>query len=214
MALQQPQQQQANVAEIDQQLAFFQAIPWCASHLSDTPTPVIRPSLSQRRRNAPGDVFFSHTLNAPGAIPALVNFHAPPSAHVVADPKGPLGPEPLISRLRALIALGPMLNGWAGVCHGGIVGTLMDETVGQLFVANQDHGLLPQDVPVMTVYQNIRFVKPARTGTVQKPAVVLVTARVVKREGRKFWLEADVQEEGGVVLARAESLFVTPRSML
>ena len=207
--------QQIDAAETDQQIAFFQAIPWCAAHLSgSTPhTPVvIGLSLTQRRRKAPKDVFFSHTLNAPGALIALLNFYSPRPAPI-ADPKGPLGPEPLITRIRAFAALGPMLGGWKGVCHGGVVGTLMDETMAQLFVANQDHGLLP-DVPAMTVYLNTRFMKPARTGTVEDPAVVMVTVRVVKREGRKFFLEADMQDGEGAVLARAEALFVTPRSML
>ncbi|KAH6840613.1 HotDog domain-containing protein [Chaetomium sp. MPI-CAGE-AT-0009] len=190
------QQQQANRAEIDQ-IAFFQAIPWCASHLSGTPTPVIGPSLSQRRIKAPSDVFFSHTLNAPGALIALLNFYslhpAPPADH----PGAPLGPEPLITQAGAFAALGPMLNGWEGLCHGGVVTTLMDETMARVFVANQDHGLMPH-VPVITVYMNTRFEKPTRTGTVQKPAVVMVTARMVRREGRKFFMEADVQAEGGL----------------
>jgi acyl-coenzyme A thioesterase PaaI-like protein len=207
--------QQISTAETDQQIAFFQAIPWCAAHLSgSTPhTPVVMGlSLTQRRRNAPEDLFFSHTLNAPGALVALLNFYSPrPPA--VTDPKGPLGPEPLITRIRAFAALGPMLSGWDGICHGGVVVTLMDETMAQLFVANRDHGLLPK-VPVMTVYLNTRFVKPARTGTAEDPVVVMVTVRAVKREGRKFFLEADVQDAEGAVLARAEAMFVIPRSML
>jgi hypothetical protein len=36
----------------------------------------------------------------------------------------------------------------------------------------------------------------------------------VRQEGRKDWLEADVTGDGGVVLARAEALFVQLRGKL
>ncbi|EAQ85687.1 hypothetical protein CHGG_06940 [Chaetomium globosum CBS 148.51] len=71
--------QPATTPEADQQLALFQAIPWCAAHLSGYPhTLAIGPSLTQRRSRFPGDVYFSHTLNAPGALIALLNFYPPP----------------------------------------------------------------------------------------------------------------------------------------
>jgi acyl-coenzyme A thioesterase PaaI-like protein len=106
-----------------------------------------------------------------------------------------------------------MLNGWEGICHGGMVVTMLDEVMGQVFAANKTHGLMVE-VPVMTGYLNTRFERPVRTGTVEEPAVVLVTGRLVRQEGRKYWMEGDVQGEGGVVLARGEALFVMLRGKL
>ncbi|KAL2158242.1 hypothetical protein VTH06DRAFT_4562 [Thermothelomyces fergusii] len=126
---------------------------------------------------------------------------------------------PLITEVRALVALGPMLNGWEGVCHGGMVVTLLDEVMGQVFAANRAHGRLPPDAPAtMTAYLNTRFERPVRTGAsppaAAAAAVVLVSARLRRRDRRKFWLDADVTGPAGEVLARAEAMFIMLRSKL
>lgn len=118
-----------------------------------------------------------------------------------------------------------MLNGWEGVCHGGMVVTLLDEVMGQVFAANRRHGLLPRDAPAtMTAYLNTRFERPVRTGGIHggdgsggvnaNPAVVLVSARLRRRDRRKFWLDGDVSGPNGEVFARAEGLFIMLRSKL
>ena len=114
----------------------------------------------------------------------------------------------MIKEVAAFVALGPMVNGWEGVCHGGLVASLLDELMGQVFAANKTEKLMAA-IPVMTGYLNTRFEKPVLTGGSGMDAkVVLVTGRLVKQEGRKYWLEGDVKGEDGVVLARGESLFV------
>jgi acyl dehydratase len=94
-----------------------------------------------------------------------------------------------------------------------MVVTLLDEVMGQVFACNKKHGLLPR-IPVMTGYLNTRFEKPVRTGSVEKGNVVLVRARMVKSEGRKYWMEGQVCGEGGEVMARGEALFVMLREKL
>ncbi|AEO57116.1 hypothetical protein MYCTH_2302930 [Thermothelomyces thermophilus ATCC 42464] len=96
-----------------------------------------------------------------------------------------------------------------------MVVTLLDEVMGQVFAANRMHGRLPADAPAtMTGYLNTRFERPVRTGRGADPAVVLVSARLRRRERRKFWLDADVSGPGGEVMARAEALFIMLRSKL
>jgi hypothetical protein len=95
-----------------------------------------------------------------------------------------------------------------------MVVTLLDEVMGQVFAANKMQGLMG-DTPVMTGYLNTRFEKPVKTGgSGEDAAVVMVTGRMVRNEGRKYWMEADVTGEGGFVLARAEALFVQLRGKL
>lgn len=225
----------ANERAAAAQIAYFRTIPWCASYL-DSPTLVINQSVSRALKPAHSnlDSLISRTLNRPDAIPAYITFYSPPSSSS-SSPSPPNsrsgnqdGSTPdLVTEVSALVALGPMINGWDGICHGGIVATLLDEVMGQVFAVNKQHGALNRKVPAMTGYLNTRYERPVRTGGKEKGGegrekgvgegkganVVLVRARLVKREGRKFWLEAEVVGpgkggKGEVVLARGEALFI------
>ncbi|KAK4151166.1 acyl-coenzyme A thioesterase THEM4 [Chaetomidium leptoderma] len=197
--------QQANAAATAAQIAYFRAIPWCAAHLSSLPDLVIDQAVSRRLSHSARDTLLSRTLNRPDAIPAYITFYSPSSS---------ISPPSLIREVKSFLALGPMLNGWEGICHGGMVVTLLDEVMGQVFAVNKTLGRMEGN-PVMTGYLNTRFEKPVRTGgAAEKASVVMVTGRLVRQEGRKYWMEGDVQGEGGVVLARAESLFVMLRGKL
>ncbi|KAL2021846.1 hypothetical protein VTK56DRAFT_6620 [Thermocarpiscus australiensis] len=197
--------QQANEKAAAAQIAYFRAIPWCAALLSSSPPLIIDQATSRRLRPTEEDALLSQTLNTPAAIPAYIIFYRPP-----ADPAS------LVREVGALVALGPMVNGWEGVCHGGVVVTLLDEAMGQVFAVNAARGVM-KDIPVMTGQLSTRFVRPVRTGRAGEGArVVLVTARLVREEGRKYWVEGEVRgEEGGrEVLARAEGVFIMLRERL
>ena len=207
-------------ASVDAQVAYFQAIPWCAALLSQ-PGLVIDQSVSRRPNRVPSqhNTLFSHTLNTPDSIPAYIAFYSlpPPSRKTdvleSGDAAAATGGE-VIREVGALLALGPMINGHAGVCHGGLVVALLDEIMGQVLAANRTEGLLPR-LPVMTGYLNTRFEKPVLTGSVERPNVVLATGRLVKMEGRKFFLEGEIRgEEGEVVCTRADALFIMLKEKL
>lgn len=91
--------------------------------------------------------------------------------------------------------------------------TLLDEVMGQIFAVNKDSGAMGSKMPLLTGYLNTAFKRPVRTGTKEKPAIVLVVARMTKIEGRKHFCEGVVygDEEGRNELARAEALFVQLR---
>ncbi|KAK4138967.1 hypothetical protein BT67DRAFT_364516, partial [Trichocladium antarcticum] len=220
------------------QIAYFRAIPWCAAHLTASPNLIIAQSVSRELKPPSSnlDALFSRTLNTPDAIPAYITLHLPPPSESQPSSSsssssnaagGSTGSTPtlpaLVTEVKSLVALGPMVNGWDGICHGGMVVTLLDEVMGQFFSINRDRGALGPagmggGVPVMTGYLNTRFEKPVLTGGGGGggggDGVVMVVARLVRREGRKFFLEGEVSGEGGVVMARAESLFVMAREKL
>ncbi|KAK4121250.1 thioesterase superfamily protein [Parathielavia appendiculata] len=227
--------QQANAAAAARQIAYFRAIPWCASLLSQ-PNLVMDQSVSRRLSHTARDTLLSRTLNSAEAIPAYITFYPRPSpsstppasaSEFQPQPHSTESSQPLsgspnspnfIRELKSFVALGPGLNGWEGICHGGMVVTLLDEVMGQVFAANKAHGLLA-DMPVMTGYLNTRFEKPVRTGTSlandgRGASVVLITARLLRNEGRKYWMEGEVSNEGGCVMARAEALFIMLRGKL
>jgi hypothetical protein len=106
----------------------------------------------------------------------------------------------------------------------------LDVVLGLVFAVNTGRGVFGRygkgkEVPVMTGWLNTRFERPVFTGgggdhasdgngEGGRSGVVMVAARLVKREGRKFWLEGEVSGEDGAVLARGESLFVMVREKL
>ncbi|KAK4188074.1 HotDog domain-containing protein [Podospora australis] len=191
----------ANLAQQAHHIAYFRSIPWCAS-LLDHPDIVISQSVSRviRPLHNMEDALISQTLNRTDAIPAYITFYSPPSPSSGA----------LVKEVSSLIALGPMVNGWDGICHGGIVMTLLDEVMGQLFAVNKQRKVMKKE-PLLTGWLKTKFLKPVYTGTKERANVVLVVAKLTEVEGRKHATEAVVYGEDGTELARADAMFVQLR---
>ncbi|KAL2166790.1 hypothetical protein VTG60DRAFT_2143 [Thermothelomyces hinnuleus] len=189
------------------QIAYFRSIPWCAAHLEATERLSIVQPISRTLSLGPPvpHGLISRTLNTPSIIPAYVVFFT--------EPGGGDGSDALVAEVKAFFALGPMLNGWPGFCHGGIVCMMMDEIMGAVVEVNRHKGLMSAG-SVVTSRLTIRFLKPVRTGTTEEPNVVLVRGRLAEVNGRKFILRATAEGEGGELLPEGESLFVEIRPRL
>ncbi|WCO66275.1 PaaI family thioesterase [Iamia majanohamensis] len=94
----------------------------------------------------------------------------------------------------AVTALGPAFEGAPGRAHGGIVGAILDETMG--------HVLPLIGEMAYTANLTIDYIGPAPLGV-----EVTFTARLRDRAGRKLWIEA-VGESADGVFVRAEALFL------
>ena len=108
-------------------------------------------------------------------------------------------------KLVSLSYLGEDLCGHVGMIHGGLLATLLDEGMGRCCF-----GALPNKIAV-TASLTVNYKSPAPAN-----GFVLLTAEVVKAEGRKCWVKGKIQvlgegEEGGKVLVEAEALFIEPR---
>ena len=75
--------------------------------------------------------------------------------------------------------------------------------MGTLLTVNKDQGGLPLSQNTVTAEMKVRYLRPVRT-----PGTVVVVAECVKREGRRIWLEGEVRDVEGVVLARGEAVWV------
>ncbi|CAI4213888.1 unnamed protein product [Parascedosporium putredinis] len=177
-------------------LEHFRADPWCASQLS-APNIVVATPDGRIAKPGDGDALFARTLNGPDTIAAYLTFYKEPHR------KGTLIPQ-----ISSFLTLRPGLNGWPGVCHGGIVVTILDEVSGQLIEVNKRNGAIPYPM-LMTAYLNTNFIKP-----VPVPSTILVRAKVTNLEGRKCYVETVVENQQGHVLASAEGLFVAVKGKL
>jgi acyl-coenzyme A thioesterase PaaI-like protein len=94
----------------------------------------------------------------------------------------------------AVTALGPAFEGAPGRAHGGIVGAILDETMGYVLPIIGEMAY--------TANLSIDYVGPAPLGT-----EITFTARLRDRADRKLWIEA-VGESADGVFVRAEALFL------
>ncbi|MFZ6003140.1 MAG: PaaI family thioesterase [Actinomycetota bacterium] len=94
----------------------------------------------------------------------------------------------------AVTTLGPAFEGAPGRAHGGVVGAILDETMG--------HVLPIIGEMAYTANLTIDYIGPAPLGT-----EITFTARLRDRADRKLWIEA-VGESADGVFVRAEALFL------
>ncbi|KAL0939424.1 thioesterase superfamily protein [Colletotrichum truncatum] len=107
--------------------------------------------------------------------------------------------------LVSITHFGTDMCGHPGIVHGGLLATILDEGL-----ARCCFGALPHNVGV-TANLEINYRKPVHAGT-----YVVLRARTLRVEGRKAWVEGQLETLAGegeepVVLAQATALFVSPR---
>lgn len=180
-----------------EELKYFLAIPWCSTHLQSENIVFRHPPARYVLKPSGEGELWSVTLNTRDTFPSMLCFYHEPS-----DPKA------RINEVRAFITVDRGVQGYPNVVHGGIVATILDEITGYLPQINRKRGVAPRDY-YMTGYLNTTFLKPVRT-----PSTMLVTARIIKIEGRKLLIEGRIEDENGDVLAKAETLFIALKTQL
>jgi acyl-coenzyme A thioesterase PaaI-like protein len=174
--------------------AHFNAISWCSALLADT-SYRITPTFSRQPKASTEDSLFAVALRSPSTISHCITLFTPPAS-----------PGDFITSVITLFTLGRDMNGGVNMLHGGIIATLIDDTIGTLLTVNKE-GKLGTGAPItqstVTATQNVKFLKGVRT-----PATIAVQAWCRKREGRKFWCEAEMRDSEGVVMAKGEALWI------
>lgn len=85
--------------------------------------------------------------------------------------------------------------GAPGIAHGGAVATVIDDMFGFL--------LYLTGAPAVTRQLEVRYDAPVLLGTSYELA-----ARVVRKEGRKLFVESEIGEAGRPLVAYASALFL------
>ncbi|KAK3116161.1 hypothetical protein LTR53_003770 [Teratosphaeriaceae sp. CCFEE 6253] len=200
----------------DDTKAAFLRIPWAAA-LLNRPNIVVRVPGSRISKRSLEDSLFAEVLKTPRTLSSCISFYAKPS-----------DTAPSIDEVSTLITMGDGMNGHPAILHGGIVASIIDEAMGILQSVNheRDHmakvgtghvqgELPPEGFGSFTATLNLKYLKPVRT-----PDSVLVTARYMKREGRKEWIYAEIKQHVShgeddygeeIVCATGEALFIKPK---
>ncbi|KAH9925870.1 Thioesterase/thiol ester dehydrase-isomerase [Epithele typhae] len=98
------------------------------------------------------------------------------------------------------IHVGRALCGHEGVIHGGLLATLLDESLARVALLN-----LPEKVGV-TANLTINYKAPTRADQ-----FIVIKVRLIEAQGRKSRVEGTVEDMSGNVLVESNALFVQPR---
>jgi len=112
----------------------------------------------------------------------------------------PIGPqlEFYLAEDRSVVCLATItenFEGHPGYVHGGIIATLLDETMSKAVRA--------KGLTSMTRHMEVDYRLPVPSGV-----PIRVEAKVVRGEGRKHWTEGTILDSQGRALARGKGLFI------
>lgn len=178
-------------------LDHFSTIPWTHSTLKDPAFRIVSHSRTVTH-NGIGHTLTGKTWNTDGTIKELLSFWRASSSPSVQT-------ESQRAEVRRFYTFGGDLNAHPGLLHGGVIGCILDSTMGGCVgMTLQD----PQETfALFTAQLNVSYKKPVKT-----PGTVMVRSWATKIEagGRKVWAHGIVEGEGGAVHATAEGLWVRP----
>lgn len=89
-------------------------------------------------------------------------------------------------------------EGHPGYLHGGVIATLLDETMSKAVRA--------RGFTAMTRHMEVDYLRP-----VPSAAPLRLEGRVTHNEGRKHWAEAKILDANGRILAEGKGLFIEVR---
>lgn len=183
----------------DSDEAYFSSIPWCQTLLSDSNYTIV-PTRFRFVKPDGEDVFFGRTINTASTISAALTQRRNPSSE---------GSE--INELRTFVSLRPSLDGYPGICHGGIQVAILDEVMGLLLNEIKDQryaraktaGEKAERWDSVTAELNMKYLKAVAT-----PGTYCVTVRLTEHRGRKHRVDGTIADRKGTVLAKASALFI------
>jgi uncharacterized protein (TIGR00369 family) len=98
-------------------------------------------------------------------------------------------------RIRGMFRIGADYQGAAGMVHGGIIATVLDEVMAKVSRFNQDHAV--------TAQLTVEYLRP-----VPVDEDLVIDGWEVERKGRSFHRQGEIRDASGVVLARSRGHFI------
>ncbi|KAI9744503.1 MAG: hypothetical protein M1818_002032 [Claussenomyces sp. TS43310] len=105
----------------------------------------------------------------------------------------------------SVVWIGGAVAGWPGVAHGGLVATLLDESLGRCAFARLSAGT------GVTVNLQLKYLSPTVTNAFH---VVRCTPMLEGSSERKQWVSARLERLDGTVCVESKALFVVPKKSI
>jgi acyl-coenzyme A thioesterase PaaI-like protein len=211
---------------IDETLQYFTAIPWCKALLHrpgvENFVPPCREAKTEteRRPYRTQDVLFTQTWNNATTIPHVIGFYERREterySYHPSMGRTNSAQRLLVGSISLVFDLQPGLTGFNGSVHGGVIMTLIDETMGSLILVNcqkcsemMKSEPLPADVldttgaGYVTAELDLRFQRPLIA-----PTAAVVTASLDRISGRKVFINVSVTGRGGVEYAKCSGMWM------
>lgn len=188
-------------------LAFFSDHPSTSSYMKNHAH--LQPAAFPSRllKNSSMDTFWSQTLNTPDTIKHAVLLISKDIMNLQYQILEEAQADDWVPDVSLLVQLGSRINGWEDTVHGGVLASLLDECLGCAVETVRcslvgTNGLTTTS-PLYTANLNINYRRPA-----ESPGMLIVEARMHKREGRKWLLHGRILGEDGKVRVDATSLWI------
>ena len=192
---------------------FFTNFPFVQPYLNPSSPYKLLPFITRYEKDDPSDRFFSKTINTHDTVPRALAFMRNPdssqsSNHDDRDTIDPSKGSDDAPHFVVFYQLESGVNGFINTAHGGIMASLLDEAIGlcaetyRIFVSNEQ-------APLLTADLQLKYRSPVST-----PGVIVIKSWVRRKEGRKWFLEARVLGENGLLKAEAKSVYARPRSSM
>ena len=194
-------------------ISHFKSTTW-ASKFLDSSSYRLVPTSSRYLKSTGEDAFFARTINTPTTIPYCLSlcrqdlmlpeggssFNRTASPSTKSSP--PLAPS-VFDCVWLLHLAEPGINGHPSTAHGGVLACILDELTGVCAILHQ----ADRSIPMYTASLETKFKAP-----VTVPTDVICTAWVTRKEGRKYWLRAQILDERGTVMTEGEALFIESKT--
>ncbi|KAJ5526033.1 hypothetical protein N7494_012683 [Penicillium frequentans] len=190
---------------------FFAKMPFVRPYLDKSSPYQPVPFVTRYEKGDSSDKFFNKAINSNDTIPRVLAFmrtgyalRSPPTNNESSDQSQGLEEPHFVT----FCQLESGLSGYINTTHGGVLAALFDETLGlcaetyRVFVSEEQENLL-------TARLEVSYHAP-----VPVPGVIVIKTWVKKKEGRKWFLEAQLLDQESSLKATAKSLYIGLRSPL
>ncbi|KAJ3479684.1 hypothetical protein NLG97_g8257 [Lecanicillium saksenae] len=190
---------------------FFSSKPESKAYLDKCKNLLPVPFYSRLPKKDGADTFFGETIKSHDTLPYALLLLRSDIASLKYD-FGQVSAEGRGPDTVCLFQIGSKLNGYRDTTHGGLLASLLDEVVGfnvdGLCSCIEAQSENKPRTRLYTGYLNTSYRKPV------SPGIYAVESRLVKRDGRKWFLKGQVVGTDGTVYTEAEVLYIQSRDSL
>jgi acyl-coenzyme A thioesterase PaaI-like protein len=193
-------------------ISHFSSVASTAKYL-DSPHYRLVPLSSRYLKPTGEDAFFARTINSPTTIPYCLSlcrevlnlpeagspFNQTTSASGISSDSY----APVVYDCVWLLHLAePGINGHPKTAHGGVLASILDELTGMCAIMHQRDKIPLYTASLKTTYRAPVFV----------PSNVICTSWVTRKEGRKYWVQAQILDEKGTLKTEGQALLIESKT--